>query len=189
MTADNHPTAEPDLNSAGQVRFISMTNAKDVSTPHPSYRSPSRAIILLITAFPSARQTLKWRSDAVQSVPGIPLSMIRARDIFLTLLIAAAPLGGVAQAAPLSGLFAETQDAIPVLQIDGQRRDKAREQAEDGQRMSLGDIVRRVQSGREGRMLGVRPQGDTYVVRWEYPGGRIVDITVDARSGRILGER
>jgi uncharacterized membrane protein YkoI len=38
-------------------------------------------------------------------------------------------------------------------------------------------------------MLGVRPQGDTYVVRWEYPGGRIVDITVDARSGRILGER
>ncbi len=115
--------------------------------------------------------------------------MIRARDIFLTILIATAPLGGVAQAAPLSGLFAETQDLIPVLQIDGQRRDKAREQAEDGQRMSLGDIVRRVQSGREGRMLGVRPQGDSYVVRWEYPGGRIVDITVDARSGRILGER
>ena len=119
----------------------------------------------------------------------MPPFMIRARDILLTFLIAAAPLGGVAQAAPLPGLFIETQDAIPVFQIDGQRRDKAREQAEDGQRMSLGDIVRRVQSGREGRMLGVRPQGDTYVVRWEYPGGRIVDITVDARSGRILGER
>lgn len=119
----------------------------------------------------------------------MPPSMIRARDIFLTFLIATAPLGGVAQAAPLPGLLIETQDVIPVLQIDGQRRDKAREQAEDGQRMSLGDIVRRVQSGREGRMLGVRPQGDTYVVRWEYPGGRIVDITVDARSGRILGER
>ena len=115
--------------------------------------------------------------------------MIRVRDIFLAFLISAAPLGGAAQAASFSGLFAEARDVIPVLQIDGQRRDRAREQAEDGQRMSLGDIVRRVQSGREGRMLGVRPQGDAYVVRWEYPGGRIVDITVDARSGRILGER
>lgn len=119
----------------------------------------------------------------------MPLSMTRVRDIFLALLLTATPLGGAAQAAPLSGVFAETQGVIPVLQIDGQRRDRAREQAEDGQRMSLGDIVRRVQSGRDGRMLGVRPQGDTYVVRWEYPGGRIVDITVDARSGRILGER
>ena len=119
----------------------------------------------------------------------MPRFMIRARDILLAFLIAAAPLGGAAHAASLPGIFLGVQDAIPVLQINGQRRDKAREEAEDGQRMSLGDIVRRVQSGREGRMLGVRPQGDTYVVRWEYPGGRIVDITVDARSGRILGER
>jgi len=119
----------------------------------------------------------------------MPRFMIRVRDILLAILISAAPLGGVAQAAPLSGLVFETPTLVPVLQIDGQRRDRAREQAEDGQRMNLGDIVRRVQSGREGRMLGVRPQGDTYVVRWEYPGGRIVDITVDARSGRILGER
>jgi hypothetical protein len=38
-------------------------------------------------------------------------------------------------------------------------------------------------------MLGVRPQGDNYVVRWEYRGGRIADITVDGRTGRIIGER
>ena len=32
-------------------------------------------------------------------------------------------------------------------------------------------------------------RGDVVVVRWEYPGGRVADITVDGRSGRILGER
>lgn len=151
--------------------------------------SSSRASMVLRLPFPSGLQSLMWRSDAVQSVPCMPHFMIRARDILLAFLIAAAPLGGAVQAASLPGILLGVQDVIPVLQIDGQRRDKAREQAEDGQRMSLGDIVRRVQSGREGRMLGVRPQGDAYVVRWEYPGGRIVDITVDARSGRILGER
>ena len=98
--------------------------------------------------------------------------MIRVRDILLALLLAAAPLADATAA-----------------QIDGPRRDKAREEAQDGQRLDLSEIVRRVQSGRDGRMLGVRPQGSTYVVRWEYPGGRVVDITVDARTGRIIGER
>ena len=56
-------------------------------------------------------------------------------------------------------------------------------------RADLGAVVRRVSSGRDGRMLGVSPRGDVVVVRWEYPGGRVADITVDARSGRILGER
>ena len=40
-----------------------------------------------------------------------------------------------------------------------------------------------------GAQLGVSPRGDVVVVRWEYPGGRVADITVDGRSGRILGER
>ncbi len=99
--------------------------------------------------------------------------MIRLRHILLALLLAAAPLA----------------DATAAVQIDGPRRDKAREEAQDGQRLELRDIVRRVQAGRDGRMLGVSPRGDTYVVRWEYPGGRVVDITVDARTGRIIGER
>ena len=61
--------------------------------------------------------------------------------------------------------------------------------ASSAPRADLGSVVRRVSSGRDGRMLGVSPRGDTVVVRWEYPGGRVADITVDARSGRILGER
>ncbi|WP_395946009.1 hypothetical protein [Brevundimonas sp.] len=58
----------------------------------------------------------------------------------------------------------------------------------DAPRADLGAVVRRVGAGRDGRMLGVSPRGDTVVVRWEYPGGRVADIRVDARSGRVVGE-
>lgn len=108
--------------------------------------------------------------------------MIRARNILLALLIAATPVAAAAES--VAGMTIQTS-----AQIDGGRRDKAREEAENGRRLSLSEVVRIVQSGREGRMLGVRPSGDTAVVRWEYPGGRVVDITVDARTGRIVGER
>ncbi|KAK0349658.1 hypothetical protein LTR94_032204, partial [Friedmanniomyces endolithicus] len=49
---------------------------------------------------------------------------------------------------------------------------------------SAGDIARRVQTGRPGLLLGVRERGGDYVVRWEYPGGRVSDIQVDGQSGR-----
>jgi uncharacterized membrane protein YkoI len=106
--------------------------------------------------------------------------MIRARNILLALLIAATPVAAAAQSwdRPRGGQS----------ESDG-RRERAREQTESGRGLSLSEIVRIVQSGRDGRMLGVRPSGNTAVVRWEYPGGRVVDITVDARSGRIIGER
>lgn len=119
--------------------------------------------------------------------------MIRVRDILLALLLAAAPLAGASaeQRDGRSPLLAGSPFASALTgQFDGQaRQEKAREEARDGQRMELGEIVRRVQSGRDGRMLGVRPQGSDYVVRWEYPGGRIVDLTVDGRTGRVIGER
>ena len=108
--------------------------------------------------------------------------MIPTRNILFALLIAATPVAATAQSW-------ERPRGQEMAQVDGGRRDKAREEAESGQRLSLSDIVRVVQSGREGRMLGVRPAGGTAVVRWEYPGGRVVDITVDARTGRIIGER
>lgn len=73
------------------------------------------------------------------------------------------------------------------------RQDQAREEAREGRRISAREVVRRVSDGREGRMLNVSERGGgstlVYVVRWEYPGGRIADITVDGRTGRILGER
>lgn len=85
--------------------------------------------------------------------------------------------------------------AVAAAPVDDQSRrprdnDRRERQVEASpQRVDLGDVVRRVASGRQGRMLGVSPRGDVVVVRWEYPGGRVADITVDGRSGRILGER
>ncbi len=55
-------------------------------------------------------------------------------------------------------------------------------------RADPGDVARRVQSNRPGRMLGVQERGGDYVVRWEYPGGRVSDIQVDGRSGRVRGD-
>ncbi|HEV2081533.1 MAG TPA: hypothetical protein VGR32_03660 [Brevundimonas sp.] len=49
--------------------------------------------------------------------------------------------------------------------------------------------IRTVERGRPGRRVGARVEGQNVVVIWEYPGGRIVEIVVDGRTGRILGER
>jgi len=107
--------------------------------------------------------------------------MFRASTISLALLLAAAPLTAASAQSRFDGRFDGPRSE--------QRQDRARAETRDGQRMELGDIVRRVQSGRDGRMLGVRPQGSDYVVRWEYPGGRVADIIVDGRTGRVIGER
>ena len=114
--------------------------------------------------------------------------MTRVRDILIiTLALATAPLATASVAEAATAQVAASADVM--LQVDGSRREKARSEAQNGRRMDLSDIVRMVESGREGRMLGVRPQGENYVVRWEYRGGRIVDITVDGRTGRVIGER
>ena len=111
--------------------------------------------------------------------------MMRIRALLLAGLIALVP---VADAAAQS------------LGRDRDRDDDRREQPRNypGQglrdaprsapRADPGDIARRVQSGRPGRMLGVQERGGDYVVRWEYPGGRVSDIQVDGRSGRVRGD-
>jgi uncharacterized iron-regulated membrane protein len=98
-------------------------------------------------------------------------------------------LAAVLAVAPVSGAMAQVRGPF----VGQLRQEQAREEAREGQRVDLGDVVRRVSSGRPGRMLGVSERGGgdrlTYVVRWEYPGGRIADISVDGRTGRIIGER
>ena len=91
-------------------------------------------------------------------------------------------------------LFATILPASPAAaQFGRQDQAQAREERRDGQRVDLGSVVRRVSAGRQGRMLGVSERGSgdrlTYVIRWEYPGGRVADIMVDGRTGRIIGER
>lgn len=109
--------------------------------------------------------------------------MTHVRVFFLALTLGATPL---AAALPATAAPAFEDQRRP----DRERGDD-RERGRDEQRgrspsISAGDAARRVSSGREGRMLGIRSQGDGYVVRWEYPGGRVADIRVDG-SGRISG--
>ena len=103
--------------------------------------------------------------------------MIRPSAILLATLIAAAPLSQ-----------AVAQDRIHRNERDQDRLE--RQQRDDERfRVSMGEAVQRASSGRPGRFLGASNRGDTIVVRWEYPGGRVADIMVDARTGRVVGER
>ena len=72
---------------------------------------------------------------------------------------------------------------------DRPRERPSRESSEQTPRVSVGAAVQRASSGRPGRFLGASNRGDTIVVRWEYPGGRVADIMVDGRTGRVIGER
>ena len=113
--------------------------------------------------------------------------MNRIRTLFLAALIAVAPLGGAAaqDGAPLTGAL---RDSLRDL-----RQDRAREESQRGRRLSASEVARMVSRGRDGRMVGISERNmggnPAYVVRWEYPGGRVSDIMVDARNGSIMGER
>lgn len=111
--------------------------------------------------------------------------MNRIRILFLAGLIAAAPM------ADASARALETQARDPLM--SSLRQDRAREESREGRRVSASEVARSVSRGREGRMLGINERNmggrAVYVVRWEYPGGRVADITVDARTGAVIGER
>ena len=100
--------------------------------------------------------------------------MTRIVAASLAFLLAVAPLG-----------TAVAQDRDP----DRGPRGLDSRQADERPRVSMGEAVQRASSGRPGRFLGASNRGDTIVVRWEYPGGRVADIMVDARTGRVVGER
>ncbi len=98
--------------------------------------------------------------------------MNRTPAFILAALLAAAPLSAAAQ--------------------DRGERERGRpsaERQEEAPRISVGAAVQRASAGRPGRFLGASNRGDMIVVRWEYPGGRVADIMVDGRTGRVIGER
>ena len=149
------------------------------------------------------------RSAVVQSLGPRPSPMTRMPAYILAALLAAAPLSAAAQD---RGDRAEArQERRPGggSQERGERPDRggserpreqpsreqpsrerpSREQPDQSARVSVGAAVQRASAGRPGRFLGASNRGDTIVVRWEYPGGRVADIMVDGRSGRVIGER
>ncbi|WP_332656258.1 hypothetical protein [Brevundimonas sp.] len=103
--------------------------------------------------------------------------MTRMPAYILAALLAAAPLSAAAQ------------DRGDRGGRDGDQDRPRREQSDDRPRVSMGAAVQRASAGRPGRFLGASNRGDTIVVRWEYPGGRVADIMVDGRTGRVIGER
>lgn len=129
--------------------------------------------------------------------------MTRMPVYILAALLAAAPLSAAAQdrggrveareerrAAVGGGAPQNRPDREDRRDSGGQRERPSREQFEQSEpRVSMGAAVQRASAGRPGRFLGASNRGDTIVVRWEYPGGRVADIMVDGRTGRVIGER
>ena len=119
--------------------------------------------------------------------------MTRMPVYILAALLAAAPLSAAAQD---RGDRAEARQERRAggSQDRGDRGERERERPsrdrfEERPRVSVGAAVQRASAGRPGRFLGASNRGDTIVVRWEYPGGRVADIMVDGRTGRVIGER
>lgn len=106
--------------------------------------------------------------------------MKRMTACVLAALIAAAPLSATAQ---------DRGRGNDRDRLDRGERERPRELRDERPRVSMGDIAQRVSAGRPGRYLGASNRGGTIVVRWEYPGGRVADIMVDGRTGRVMGER
>jgi Ni/Co efflux regulator RcnB len=100
--------------------------------------------------------------------------MKRTSALLLAALIAAAPMAAGAQ---------ERERERP------QPPERREQQTLERPRVSMAQAVQRASAGRSGRFVGARSRGDDVVVRWEYPGGRLADIVVDGRTGRVIGER
>lgn len=98
--------------------------------------------------------------------------MTRTAVLCLALLMTAAPLG-----------VASAQDR-------GGRPDRfEREQTQERPRISPSEALSIARSRARGaRFVGTLSSGgDTYVFRFEEPGGRVFDISVDAQTGRTGG--
>lgn len=72
--------------------------------------------------------------------------------------------------------------------------DRARSAVEAGEVRPLEDILARIRPSYPGRLLDARlrqrgPGSWLYDIRLLQPDGRVLALTVDARSGRVLGVR
>jgi Ni/Co efflux regulator RcnB len=121
--------------------------------------------------------------------------MTRMPVYILAAVLAAAPLSAAAQdrgdraEARQDRRGGDAQERGERGDSDRARERPSRERPDESPRVSVGAAVQRASAGRPGRFLGASNRGDTIVVRWEYPGGRVADIMVDGRTGRVIGER
>ncbi len=103
------------------------------------------------------------------------VGMLRVRMRFLVLILTLCAFAGVAS-------FETT--------LAGEH-DRARSGVLSGQHKSLGQILPGIRQRFPGRLLDARlvgsPNSYTYRLKWLGQGGRVMWISVDARSGRIIG--
>jgi uncharacterized membrane protein YkoI len=70
--------------------------------------------------------------------------------------------------------------------------DAARDAVREGRHMPLRDVIRAVESQIPGAPRGqpvLQERGDgraVYLLRWQTPDGRLLDLTVDAETGAVL---
>jgi uncharacterized membrane protein YkoI len=122
-------------------------------------------------------------------------SVKTARRLTLVVLAAGVLLSGGAaaqavgtvtpgDAALSAGLVIEVQSRGP-----GGDHDRARDGVRSGDILPYSHIVAEVRRQVPGRAMDARLEGQVYVLRWQTPDNRLLDIRVDARTGRILSTR
>lgn len=98
---------------------------------------------------------------------------------------AAVLIAAAAAALPLDAASAQVRGPYSTPLRD----DRAQENAREGRMAGRDEVIRNVERGRAGRRIGMDFDGRNWVVLWEYPDGRVREIVVDGRSGRVLHER
>jgi len=65
--------------------------------------------------------------------------------------------------------------------------ERPRDQVREGRRMPLSEVFQRLRARYGGSQVDVlEDSGAVYVIRWKTGDGRVLDLTVDARSGAVL---
>lgn len=66
--------------------------------------------------------------------------------------------------------------------------ERPREQVREGRRVSMGEVFQRLRARYGGSQVDVlEDRGSIYVIRWKTGEGRVIDLTVDARTGDVVG--
>lgn len=107
----------------------------------------------------------------------------------LLLLLAGLSLGWGAPAAAQRGGFAGASGPGTAREVSDQ--DRARIGMKSGQNRSLEELLSRARVVGRGEYLGVEPDIHTNIYRFKFlrPGGNVVWVDMDGRTGRVIAER
>lgn len=107
----------------------------------------------------------------------------------MALVLGATVLLSAPSAAQRSAGFAGA--AAPPVAREVSDQDRARSGMKSGQSRSLEELLSRARVVGRGEYLGVEPDIHTNVYRFKFlrPGGNVVWVDMDGRTGRVIAER